>query len=171
MAWWIILIAALVVVAVLIALVKPRDRARAGDPYFAKLDGALKEAEIGAARIVIDADRLRHNIGVILSNLPSPDHYRIVVKSLPSLDLLRFIQSTVGTRKLMVVHWPFLKTILGSFDPGADVLMGKPTPVFGLKAFYQEIPSGGSARRRISNGSSIRRRGWTNTWRMRARMT
>ncbi len=141
MAW---IIAGVVCVALvgLLALIKPKDRGGSHDPYFSKLEQALKEAEIGTARIVIDADRLTRNLSVVLSHIPNKDHYRIVVKSLPCIELLRLIKSKIDTHKFMVVHRPFLKVILESFDPGIDILLGKPIPVFGLKEFFQEIPVG-----------------------------
>ena len=139
---WILVAVIVVVVVALLALVKPRDKGGGHDAYFTGLEQTLKRAEIGTARILIDVDRLRHNLTVILSRIPSKDHYRIVVKSLPSVDLLRFIRSTVGTDKFMVVHRPFLKVILENFDPGIDILLGKPIPVFGVKEFFQEIGPG-----------------------------
>ena len=39
----------------------------------------------------------------------------------------------------MLVHRPFIKVILDNFDPGIDILIGKPLPVFALAEFYQEI--------------------------------
>ena len=138
---WVIALAVLLVVAVVIWLVKPKDRGGGYDPYFAQLNQALKAARIGTARILIDRDRLDHNLAVILDHIPRPSAYRIVVKSIPSVELLRYIRTRVGTDKFMVVHRPFLKVILDAFEPGIDILLGKPIPLFGLQEFYREIPA------------------------------
>jgi len=138
MVWigWVILA---VVVVVGLAL-KPRDRGGAYPPYFAGLNQALKDARVGRARILIDQERLDHNLAIIQANIPSPQHYRIVVKSIPCVDLLRYIRTKVGTHKFMVVHAPFLKVIQDNFEPGIDILLGKPLPVFAAEEFFRGLP-------------------------------
>ena len=138
---WVVAVAVLLVVVVLVLLVKPKDRGGGYDAYFAQLNQALKDARIGTARILIDQDRLDHNLEVILAHIPGPEHYRIVVKSIPCVDLIRYIRGKVPTNKFMVVHRPFLKVILEAFEPGIDILLGKPIPLFGLQEFYRELPA------------------------------
>jgi D-serine deaminase-like pyridoxal phosphate-dependent protein len=138
---WITFAVALGLVVVLLFLVKPRDRGDSYDPYFAGLNLALKDARIGTGRILIDLDRLEHNLEVIREHIPSAAHYRIVVKSIPCVDLLRTIRAHIGTDKFMVVHRPFLKVILENFPEGIDVLLGKALPDFALAEFFQEIPA------------------------------
>jgi D-serine deaminase-like pyridoxal phosphate-dependent protein len=143
---WLIWIIVIVVLVVLVLLLKPRDRGGAYPPYFAMLNQALKNARVGRARILIDQDRLDHNLTIIQGNIPSPDHYRIVVKSIPCVELLRYIKEKVVTNKFMVVHEPFLKVILDNFDPGIDILLGKPLPVFACEEFFKGIPASLSKR-------------------------
>ncbi len=133
-------LAVLLVLVLAAALLKPKDRGGGYDPYFAQLNQALKDARIGTARILIDRDRLDHNLSVILAHIPGPQAYRIVVKSIPSIELIRAIRARVATNKFMVVHRPFLKVLLDAFEPGIDILLGKPIPLFGLQEFYREIP-------------------------------
>jgi D-serine deaminase-like pyridoxal phosphate-dependent protein len=139
MGWigWIVLV---VVVAVVVLVLKPRDRGGAYPPYFAKLNQALKDARVGRARILIDQERLDHNLTVIRSNIPSTQQCRIVVKSIPCMDLLRYFREKIGTNKFMIVHEPFLKVLLDHFEPGIDILLGKPLPVFACEEFFGEIP-------------------------------
>ena len=136
--YWAALIALAVVVIIVVAL-KPRDRGGAYPPYFAKLNQALRTARVGRARILIDQERLDHNLEVVRANIPSPQHYRIVVKSIPCVSLLRHIRDRVGTNKFMVVHAPFLKLMLDNFEPGIDILLGKPLPVFACEEFFNSI--------------------------------
>jgi D-serine deaminase-like pyridoxal phosphate-dependent protein len=137
MGWSVLII--LLVLLVLVLLLKPRDKGGDYDPYFSGLNSAFKGAGLGTGRIMIDLDRLDHNLAVIQAHIPSPDHYRIVVKSLPCLDLLKVIQERVGTRKFLVVHRPFLKVILANFGPGIDIQVGKILPVQAACEFFAEI--------------------------------
>jgi D-serine deaminase-like pyridoxal phosphate-dependent protein len=139
---WITFAVTFGLVVVLVFLVKPRDRGGGYDPYFANLNQALKAARVGTGRILIDLDRLEHNLGVLRGHIPSASHYRIVVKSIPCADLLRTIRERIGTDKFMVVHRPFLKVILENFPAGIDILLGKALPLFALAEFFQEIPAG-----------------------------
>jgi len=143
---WFVLIVVLAVLVLLVIVLKPRDHGGDYDPYFGMLNHALKNARVGRARILIDQERLDHNLAVIQANIPSPEHYRIVVKSIPCVDLLRYIKAKVGTRKFMVVHEPFLKVILDNFEPGIDILLGKPLPVFACEEFFHEIQPGSHQR-------------------------
>jgi D-serine deaminase-like pyridoxal phosphate-dependent protein len=135
---WVLLIVGAVFLG-LVLVFKPRDRGGAYPPYFAELNQALKNARVGRARILIDQERLDHNLINIQEHIPSPQHYRIVVKSIPCVDLLRYIRAKTGTNKFMVVHGPFLKVILDNFGAGIDILLGKPLPVFACEEFFKEI--------------------------------
>jgi D-serine deaminase-like pyridoxal phosphate-dependent protein len=136
---WIIAPLILLVLVLLVILLKPKDIGGDYDPYFAKLNSSLKKAGIGTARILIDLKRLDRNIATIQANIPSDSHYRIVVKSIPCVDLIHMIKAKVPTNKFMLVHRPFIKVILDNFEPGIDILIGKPLPVFALHEFFQEI--------------------------------
>jgi D-serine deaminase-like pyridoxal phosphate-dependent protein len=108
--------------------VRPRGDAGPADPYFASLDRALKAARVGTPRIVIDLDRVDRNVATILAHLPDPSAYRIVEKSVPSVDLIRYIAERTGSRRIMALHGPFLGVLLDTFDHGIDILLGKPMP-------------------------------------------
>jgi D-serine deaminase-like pyridoxal phosphate-dependent protein len=137
MGWTLLII--LLIIVVLLLVLKPRDHGGGYEPYFAGLNQAFKDSQVGTGRNMIDLDRLDHNLETILAHIPSPDHYRIVVKSLPCLDLLKTIQKRTGTRKFLVVHRPFLKVILENFGPGVDIQVGKILPLFACREFFAEI--------------------------------
>ena len=74
----------------LAATSKPRDRGRGGhDAYFADIQNALKRAGLMHPTLVIDRARLDANIARLQTHLPPELAYRIVAKSLPSVDLIR----------------------------------------------------------------------------------
>lgn len=124
---------------ILIWIFKPRDHGGGYKPYFSRLNQALKDKHIGTGRILIDLDRFDNNLATIQAHIPSSDHYRIVVKSIPCIELIRHIKDQINTNKFMVVHRPFLKVILDSFTSTIDILLGKPLPVFALEEFFTEI--------------------------------
>src|SRR5690554_866178 len=109
--------------------------------YFQNLNVALKDAEIGTPVMVIDRQRLDHNIQVLKRRIGSEFGYRIVVKSLPSLPLLQQVMAATGSRKLMLFHQPFLTQVAHAI-PDADILFGKPMPVAAAARFYRDHTAG-----------------------------
>ncbi len=109
-----------------------------GAGYFAQIAADLDAMGIGTPRLLIDLDRLDANAAKILSKV-GVDRYRIVEKSLTSLDLLAYVQGRTGARKFMVLHLPFLPPILDAF-PNADVLIGKAQPTAAVATFFDEMP-------------------------------
>ena len=71
--------------------------------------------------------------------LPASKQPRIVVKSLPAIDLIRYISQALDSQRFMVFHQPHLALILAAF-PQADILLGKPMPVQAVANFYQTQP-------------------------------
>ena len=136
---WTIFALVLFLLFFLIWIFKPRDHGGGYKPYFSQLNQALKDKHIGSGRILIDLDKLDHNLATIQAHIPSSEHYRIVVKSIPCIELIRYIKNQINTNKFMVVHRPFLKVILDNFPPTIDILLGKPLPVFALDEFFTEI--------------------------------
>src|SRR5690242_11978635 len=57
------------------------------EKYFAVISNELKSHHIAQPLLFIDLDRLDHNIDVLLSHLRSPVRFRVVEKSLPSIEL------------------------------------------------------------------------------------
>lgn len=85
--------------------------------------------------MVLDLDRVDHNIDVLTRSVGTAKTYRVVVKSLPSASLLKHITARAKTNALMVFHQPFLNLVAEEF-PDADVLLGKPMPVAAARTFY-----------------------------------
>ncbi len=118
-----------------VALWKPRDQGGPHDAYFARLNALLKAHGHGRPTMVIDLERLNHNIDTLMAGIGSKT-YRVVVKSLPSLPLLQHVMQRANTRALMVFHQPFLNAV-ASRIPDADVLLGKPMPIAAVRTFYR----------------------------------
>ena len=106
--------------------------------YFSRLNAHLKEKGPGHPVIVLDLDILDQNICVLSKKIAAPKSFRVVVKSLPCLALIRHIFEKAQTRKAMVFHRPFLNLIAREF-PDADLLLGKPFPVQAARVFYREL--------------------------------
>lgn len=103
--------------------------------YFRALSRALDASGLATPTLMIDQQRLDHNIQLLLQHLGDDFDYRIVVKSLPSVPLLEHVMAKTGTRRLMLFHQPFLNQIARSI-PDADILLGKPLPVAAAARFY-----------------------------------
>jgi len=140
------LVIVLAVVVLVVALRRPRDLGGPIDPYFASLDAALKAASVGSPRVVIDLDRLDHNVDTILAGMGAGSAYRTVEKSLPSADLIRYIADRTGSRRLLVLHVPYLPSLLAELGPGWDVMIGKTVPIEAVAAVLDELPTDESVR-------------------------
>ena len=108
------------------------------DSYFSALNEMLKREGPGHPVILIDTARMTHNISRITQSVGDKKRYRVVVKSLPSVPLLREVMDKAGTQSLMVFHQPFLNAVAQAF-PGSDVLLGKPMPVAAVQRFYKTL--------------------------------
>ena len=91
--------------------------------YFEALGRDLDARGLGNPVVLIDLDRLDANVDEIASSI-APLTYRIVEKSLPSIDLLRHVSERSGSESFLVLHLPFLPPLLSAF-PSADVVIGK----------------------------------------------
>ncbi|HEY1957613.1 MAG TPA: alanine racemase [Polyangiaceae bacterium] len=107
--------------------------------YFRQLGADLTAAGFGTPQIVIDLDRLDANADAIVGEIGS-DRYRIVEKSLPSLDLLGYISKRTGVERFLLLHLPFLPALLAAF-PTAQVLVGKNQPIAAVKSFFDGLAS------------------------------
>jgi len=105
--------------------------------YFKQLGADLTAAGFGTPQIIIDLDRLDANADSIVSEI-GKDRYRIVEKSLPSLDLLGHIRSRTGVDRFLLLHLPFLPALLAQF-PTAQVLVGKNQPIAAVKTFFDSL--------------------------------
>lgn len=109
--------------------------------YFQQLNRTLKAHQRAIPSLIIDRDRLNENIDTLLRALRPGLDFRIVVKSLPSSDLLRYIMAKSGSHKLMAFHQPFLSDLSRWLDDRADILLGKPMPVKTVAYYYQTVRS------------------------------
>lgn len=87
--------------------------------------------------LIVDEQCLLENISACQSMLNLNCHARIVVKSLPSVDLLELVSSQLNTQRFMVFHQPFIKQIFERFAQ-ANILLGKPMPINTVASFYQQ---------------------------------
>jgi len=121
-----------------ILMTKPGDESGPRDPYFLGLQSALTEAGIASPTLVIDKVRLDANIDTLMSHLPAGMAYRIVAKSLPSLDLIAHIRQRSGSDRLMTFNQPML-TALSKAMPDADQLLGKPLPAAAARNYFDSL--------------------------------
>ena len=103
--------------------------------YFKQMNTGLKQAGIAYPTLVIDKSRLDQNIGHLKNTLSKKFNFRIVAKSLPSIELLNYIMSETATNRLMCFHLPFVIKIIQSI-PDVDILLGKPMPTDAVRTFY-----------------------------------
>ncbi|MFN7165106.1 MAG: alanine racemase [Hyphomonas sp.] len=120
---------------------KPGDESGPRDPYFLGLQAALTEAGIASPTLVIDKARLDANIDTLMSQLPAGMAYRIVAKSLPSLDLIAYIRKRSGSDRLMTFNQPMLNALSHAM-PDADQLLGKPLPVAAAGNYFKMLAPG-----------------------------
>ncbi|CAF1314631.1 unnamed protein product [Adineta ricciae] len=98
--------------------------------YFSQLNLKLKERYSGASAAIVDLDRLDANVRFIRNKLGNEYKLRLVTKSLPSLDLLKYLLETTQTNRLMVFSEPFIVEILTNMEfASLDILLGKPLSV------------------------------------------
>lgn len=120
------------------ALLRPRDHGAPYDAYFAGLNSELKANGPMRPCMVIDLDRLDHNLDLVTRRLAGARKgYRIVEKSLPCQSLIAYVARRSGTKRLMSFHQPFLNEDAEAF-PDFDILMGKPLPVRSAALFYEK---------------------------------
>jgi D-serine deaminase-like pyridoxal phosphate-dependent protein len=117
---------------------RPEDQGAPHNAYFSNLNRLLKSEGPGRPVMLIDSDRVNANIDLIVNSVGRDKTYRVVVKSLPSVPLLKEVMGRAKTDSLMVFHQPFLNAIAFSF-PGSDALIGKPMPVAAAATFYKKL--------------------------------
>lgn len=117
---------------------RPGDAGAPHNRYFAQLNKLLKRNGPGHPVMLVDLNRLNRNVDLLAKSVGADKTYRVVVKSLPSVPLLKHVMERAKTNALMVFHQPFLNAIAESF-PQADVLLGKPMPVAAVRTFYKKL--------------------------------
>ena len=128
------LILAVVLLAIgYVIVTKPRKAKCEYPESFAKYNAELKAHHAGENAGFIDQDNLDNNVDVIKNKLGDRYKLRIVTKSLPSLDLLKYLMQKGNTNRLMVFSEPFIAELLTHFDADSlDLLLGKPLPADAL---------------------------------------
>ena len=132
-----------VLLIALFFLLKPTDEGAPYTPYFAALNDELRVHGPGRPVLILDLDRLDRNLDLLMERIRPPKAYRVVTKSLPSVDLIRYIFERTGTDRAMVFHQPFIN-LLARAIPEADLLLGKPMPVRAVATFYDRLGTGGA---------------------------
>lgn len=121
-----------------VVLWKPHDEGAPHDAYFSALNELLKRSGPGRPVMILDLDGVNRNIDILAASVGPDKTYRVVVKSLPSIPLLRHVMARSGTGALMVFHQPFLNAVADAF-PDSDALLGKPLPVAAAREFYRAL--------------------------------
>ena len=122
-----------------VIMTKPGDNSGPREAYFLEMQSALKAAGIATPTLVIDRARLNQNVDTLKSQLPEGMGYRIVAKSLPSLELIKHIADRAGTDRLMTFNQPMLSA-LTEHMPSAGQLVGKPLPVQAVRNYFDALP-------------------------------
>ncbi len=119
--------------------------------YFESLNQELKNQPRAIPSLLIDLDQLDQNIETLESSLQPNINFRIVVKSLPSPELIDYIIQKANTKKLMVFHQPFLSHLSKIHDSTIDILLGKPIPIKTAAYYYHtlETPNGFSPTKQL----------------------
>jgi D-serine deaminase-like pyridoxal phosphate-dependent protein len=133
-----IAVIAVVGAAALLWLTRPRDEGGAYDDYFRALNQTLRATGPARPSLILDLDRLDHNIEVLTRSIRPPKHYRVVDKSLPSIPLIQYLFEHTHTDRIMSFNQPFLNEVAKAL-PRADVLLGKPMPVRAAEEFYRRL--------------------------------
>ena len=108
-------------------------------PYFEQLNQSLKSYKRAIPSLVLDLDLLDQNLAELKKIMLSTGKFRIVVKSLPSYELVQYIMQKANTNRLMTFHQPFLSQISTKGDTSLDILMGKPMPVQTVAYYYDTL--------------------------------
>lgn len=107
--------------------------------YFESLHQELKNQPRAIPFLIIDLDKLDQNIETLKSSIQPNVDFRIVVKSLPSPELINYVMQKAATKKLMVFHQPFLSHLSKIQDHSIDILLGKPMPIKTAAYYYQTL--------------------------------
>lgn len=139
---WIIITSIIISIIIFLIAIKPGDKGGAYQPYFAALNAELRAKGPGRPVIIVDLGRLDKNIALVKKNLKSPVKFRLVVKSIPSIWLMRYILARMESNGVMVFHGPDLTYLADQRERNLDILLGKPMPINAVKEFYRTLPTG-----------------------------
>jgi D-serine deaminase-like pyridoxal phosphate-dependent protein len=128
-------------------LARKPDRGSGGhDAYFQGLSRALAEAKLVQPTLIVDRARLHQNISAVRDTLAGKNlPVRVVVKSLPAIDLIEEVASGLATDRFMVFNAEMLAEMRRR-RPDGDLLLGKPMPAAVAEAYYDQFgPARGPA--------------------------
>lgn len=118
------------------ALLLPTGCAHHPDPaarrYFEGLNQTLRTAGVGHPALLLDLDRLDHNLDAVKDHLKEPFSFRATAKSLPSIELIKYALARTGSHRVMAFHWRFFKELLAGLPADSDILVGKTQPIAGV---------------------------------------
>lgn len=136
----------LLVAAVFFGLLfRPKDGGGGYDTYFKTLNDELRGRRTAGPVAILDLDRVDANIAAIQKHLQAPRRFRIVEKSLPSLELIKYVVGKSGAHRIMAFHGPYLALLFRELPADTDFLLGKPMPVEAARAFYAGVPTAARA--------------------------
>ena len=121
-----------------IASSRSSDKSQARDPYYVKVQQALKTAKIAQPTLVVDRGRLNANVDRLMGDLPAGMGYRIVAKSLPSTGLIDHVRARSKSDRLMTFNLPMLIE-LSQTMPDASQLIGKPLPAQAVQNYFTAL--------------------------------
>jgi D-serine deaminase-like pyridoxal phosphate-dependent protein len=134
-----LLVAAVLLALAAGALLRPDARAPHVDGYYDAVAAELRARAPSRPIALIDRDRLDANLATVRLQLKPPQRLRLVTKSLPSLELIRYALERSGATGLMAFHAPFLPDLLRATAPQVDVLLGKPVSAAEAAEFYSAL--------------------------------
>jgi len=123
-------------------LIRPTDQGENYNEYFRTLNKQLKIHGTGSSAVVLDLDTLDHNIEVLKQKIvgsSTSKSLRVVTKSVPSMDLIEYITSKVGTNKLMVFHPAMTIELCSRFNSTMEYLQGFPITISAVKNLLQTL--------------------------------
>lgn len=110
---------------------------------FSDYQRALRTTGRSIPRLLIDLDILDRNVAAVQQLIAPEMGLRLVVKSLPSIGLVEYLQEKLKTNRLMVFHQPFLSEITAHLEEAStaktDMLLGKPIPADTAAYYYRTI--------------------------------
>jgi len=104
--------------------------------YFTNLNQQLKQYKRAIPFLLIDLDILDANVELLKQFIPAEKSFRLVVKSLPIVELIDYLQQKTPTNNFMLFHQPFLSQLVKTLDEKANILLGKPMPIKTVQYFY-----------------------------------
>ncbi len=92
---------------------RPEEAGKPHNAYFSALNQMLKQNGPGRPVMLLDLDRVDGNVDKLAGSVGPDKTFRVVVKSLPSVELLAHVMRRANTNALIVVHDTSLTSIAG----------------------------------------------------------